>query len=90
MMNPMELSCLAGNSIQEWYKDHVEGCLLSMDGETVLCSVIPKERKTYRAALSITAYEVKYGMKSARWNYIGATLHKIYCKENECQAHPKP
>ncbi len=88
-MNPMDFSCLAGHAIQKWSQNNVEGCILTVDGFDVFCCKIPKERKTYRAALCVSAFEVKHGMKSARWNFIGAALHEIYLKESKCRTHQK-
>lgn len=89
-MNSMDFSCLAGHAISEWGKSHVEGCELALNVETVFCCKIPKKRKTYGTTLIVTAFEVKNGIKSSRWDSIGTELHNLYCKELACQTHQKP
>lgn len=84
-MNSTELHIIAGKAVAEWGQTNREGCVVTMDGETIICCKIPTGRKIAKNALLITSHEVANGMKSDRWNAIGTELMNLYNKEIECQ-----
>ncbi len=88
-MNSTQLSIAAGEALAEYGQTHNEACVLSQNGGIVRCSPVFEGGPQKYDSLWISHYELKNGMKNARWNSIGTALLNLYTKELSCQAHRK-
>lgn len=88
-MNSTEFFIAAGVTVDEWQKNHAEGCYLYIKNGLVCADQQKNIPKNHPTTLIISRTAIYRGYKRHRWFSIGTALHNLYCQELACQAYHK-